>query len=684
VQIDYHCGDEMGFESFNYIAIKMIVCWSIKILSLIPRYLTWTTSRFVRPAPVSDSISVTNLFIKRIPSDILAAHQPIQQIYHQHTQPKARWATITRKALIITLSLICLSRIIPSLYASTPEPLLIFEPEAIEIPLHFGDNRFFRFSALFTYNSLTNTLFFRFSREDSTMQEINLTTRKTRERMLPTLPENITRMQVHPRNNDIYFWDEAVGRVYRSSEDGSLERIDNSFEHRNQFNHTGWMDHQGRIYAFGGYGLFTQKSFVTRFSELTGEWFMLRVEDESEMPKPQEYARVVPDLVRQQVYILGEDALHNDVPRYGPRESVTSDLGMWRFDYVAGRWHYLSNFPWRLNYSFRMLNSMHPGGDFMLMPVWVSDTRRDIVAWFPETGAYKFLSELGVRVTEGDPLQSIFWSEADQAYYLFYYSFAFNTLNIKLFFHRITIPDPDAFTRAYGTVPLEAGSAGQGSTYARFVMLGLVIITLVIWFMRGKKSPLESLGDSSAEKNGADDVASGVAPGTHSEDHIPPLVSNETMLADDEDFPATEDPDSLFAEADSIISQKHTGEPLVSIRKETKDNICVLISSRGVRTEVLNPLENRILNLMIDDFLSDPNCYTETDDMDEFLIPNHPSPDYIRRVRNITLERIAELLGLAAGKSTPDRFILRRKSANDKRKFEYRLNARLIRIEPGE
>jgi hypothetical protein len=78
-----------------------------------------------------------------------------------------------------------------------------------------------------------------------------------------------------PTGSFIYFWDTGVGRVYTFDlTSGILSRIDQSFNHKNQFNHAAFVDQQSRINAMGGYGLWTYKNYKTRFTEEDLEWIM--------------------------------------------------------------------------------------------------------------------------------------------------------------------------------------------------------------------------------------------------------------------------------------------------------------------------------------------------------------------------------------------------------------------------
>ena len=71
-------------------------------------------------------------------------------------------------------------------------------------------------------------------------------------------------------NGRLFFVYKAIGEVYELKND-TLQRIDHSFKHENQYNHS-LFEHNNRIYAFGGYGLFTFKNILVYFDDVSREW----------------------------------------------------------------------------------------------------------------------------------------------------------------------------------------------------------------------------------------------------------------------------------------------------------------------------------------------------------------------------------------------------------------------------
>ncbi len=70
----------------------------------------------------------------------------------------------------------------------------------------------------------------------------------------------------------LHFVERGCGRVLRF-DNGTLERIDHSFSHRNQYDALIVSFHD-TLYCIGGYGFFTVKDHVTYFDEGLGQWFL--------------------------------------------------------------------------------------------------------------------------------------------------------------------------------------------------------------------------------------------------------------------------------------------------------------------------------------------------------------------------------------------------------------------------
>lgn len=73
-------------------------------------------------------------------------------------------------------------------------------------------------------------------------------------------------------HNQLHFVERGCGRVFKFNK-GSIERIDRSFSHRNQFDAL-VVEIRDTLFCIGGYGFFTVKDHVTYFDEGMGQWFL--------------------------------------------------------------------------------------------------------------------------------------------------------------------------------------------------------------------------------------------------------------------------------------------------------------------------------------------------------------------------------------------------------------------------
>lgn len=85
-----------------------------------------------------------------------------------------------------------------------------------------------------------------------------------------------------------YLVDKGCGEVYEFRND-SIVRIDNSFQHKNQFNSCPFV-YKDEIYYFGGYGLFTFKNILTKFDFKTKEWEIIKYSNYKNVPEPRDHS----------------------------------------------------------------------------------------------------------------------------------------------------------------------------------------------------------------------------------------------------------------------------------------------------------------------------------------------------------------------------------------------------------
>lgn len=92
-------------------------------------------------------------------------------------------------------------------------------------------------------------------------------------------------------------------------------------------------------------------------------------------------------------------------------------------------------------------------------------------------------------------------------------------------------------------------------------------------------------------------------------------------------------------------------------------------------------LECKLLELLAEATASGQPVIS-SDTIDRLLIPNHPSPDYIRKTRNQTRKRLEEILQDVFPASEP--YILAERDVIDKRKTKLQLNPKLVTVSRPE
>ncbi len=127
------------------------------------------------------------------------------------------------------------------------------------------------------------------------------------------------------------------GLMYKLSQK-KIERIDKSFDHKNQFGSAAFML-DGTVYLYGGYGMWTFKNYFTYFDVNLKEWELLEIESSpNETPKGR--TNFVWQLKDNLFYIgmgFGESIDKGN-------SLATSNVDdFWRFDFNTKRWIKLGN-----------------------------------------------------------------------------------------------------------------------------------------------------------------------------------------------------------------------------------------------------------------------------------------------------------------------------------------------------
>ncbi|MCH7523598.1 MAG: hypothetical protein IIC74_00970 [Bacteroidetes bacterium] len=144
------------------------------------------------------------------------------------------------------------------------------------------------------------------------------------------LPKNIPLkdFKAVKHKGQTYIVDKGCGPVFKF-ENNSLNRIDKSFRHRNQFNASVFV-YNDKIHFFGGYGMFTDKNIVTYFDEEMGDWLELPI-NSKEKPLPRSSCFSV--LIGDELYIwngsVKDDIIFAD---------AINDNTVWKLNLKNNKW----------------------------------------------------------------------------------------------------------------------------------------------------------------------------------------------------------------------------------------------------------------------------------------------------------------------------------------------------------
>lgn len=129
----------------------------------------------------------------------------------------------------------------------------------------------------------------------------------------------------------------GCGEVYDFRND-SIIRIDNSFQHKNQFNASTFV-YNDEIYYFGGYGLFTFKNILTRFDFKTKEWELVKYKNYKNIPPARDKA--ISFIKGNYLYLLSGFTENYDTDQVTGNGKQLFDI--WRLNLTTKIWKYLGD-----------------------------------------------------------------------------------------------------------------------------------------------------------------------------------------------------------------------------------------------------------------------------------------------------------------------------------------------------
>jgi hypothetical protein len=432
-------------------------------------------------------------------------------------------------------------------------------------------------------------------------------------------------MGYSPFHETLMFWDAAVGRVFQRFGRDNYQRIDRSSDHRNQYDHAPWIDHQtGHIYAFGGYGNFLRKNMITKFDPVQLAWNIENMEDYLHHPVPTTNGIVIQDRHNGKVFIITHKELMSDgIPEmFKDGSELVRHEAVWEYMQQDNRWfrRHIIDASKQQQLFYVHQQSFHPNGRFFLLPVndidfqlLLYDTRKhrffDTRSILPESS---MSDVIGAKLT---------WCDRDEVFYAMLAQHPGDSQTNIFQLYRISIPDPDVFLKRVRAESLATGNYIDVLTILGLLGSGLLLMGF-IWYRRKEKQSkaLKALDNLSV---------------------TPKFVIR-------------------FTADGNLAGIEYSGRHVTGFHEIDRTFLCLLAANS--RTS--------------DSFVS-------ADTIDETLWPNHPNPDHSRRVRATMLNRIERIFQEIAPHIPTDPhsgIILRRPATSDKRKFEYRLNDEYVTV----
>ena len=129
----------------------------------------------------------------------------------------------------------------------------------------------------------------------------------------------------------------GCGEVYEFRND-SIIRIDNSFQHKNQFDSCPFV-YKDEIYYFGGYGLFTFKNILTKFDFKTKEWELVKYNDYKNIPEPRQSA--LSFLKEDYLYIISGYSDDYETNQTTGTSKILTDI--WKLNLKTKKWSFIGN-----------------------------------------------------------------------------------------------------------------------------------------------------------------------------------------------------------------------------------------------------------------------------------------------------------------------------------------------------
>jgi len=454
----------------------------------------------------------------------------------------------------------------------------------------------------------------------------------------------INDMAYDTKNQRLIFWDRGVGRVVIRDDSGKYHRLDHSFDQRNQYGHLGWFDSgTGRIYAFGGYGLFTSKNIVTYYDPTGEEWFLLDITDPEIAPK-------------RQTGVMGIFDSKNNI-MYSIAATQDDRNALWQLSIAQKSWKVIGYLNPRLEkYTSKFFTLDYWYHDFIpskhLAFFSTIDLEKQnelrLMIFDTQSGKLAFLPLQSQALPTGVECANVLWSPTTQSLILVLWQYMPSREDFKAAIYTIPLENLDKLSRYVDTQKNHLLSpapvlANNETSHLFYLIIGCLIGISVMFIV-----------DKTLRKRENDHVD---GDGAQTTKPVATEPSYETVTSDDQ-FGSVLPDSRLTILLKPPVRFYYNGDYIPDDLPEHENRLLLLLANRMLTS----------------------NEFVLTDEIDNALWPGHTSPDYVRKARNKTLERLETALQRIAPLDEGMEYILRRNYVYDNRKAEFGLNSKACRI----
>lgn len=473
-----------------------------------------------------------------------------------------------------------------------------------------------------------------------------------------SIDKDINYLAYDSLHNRLLMWDRGVGRVYEWTTKGKVKRIDHSFEQKNQFGHLAWLDPStDNIYAFGGYGLFSYKNFITYFSQSAQEWLLLKLPKSEIRPSPQTQASGVYNANKRILWMIGSAS----VARSGHilTSKPVNRKALWSFNVNTRHWQRVYILPENISTDTKGLdysNKLYPTyiralhlaifplirenniGNHVIKKQFLAayDTQHNVFSKLPLQKSY---------LPDHFTLINLFWVKNKKTLYVLGWRYLSDQQLEESVIYRIplqhlSVIKSNLTDHSFGKPSITSFVPPKHSPFningILILVIGFFTGGLISYFYFRKHRYTEMVTDS---------------PKTFPGNYKNYSTTHKKNIRQSQSRKIT------------IISDK---PPQIFL-----DNQKIEIDFTDKSEQLLQLLIKRTL---------DGKPHILTDEVDQIIWPDYNNLDYVRKLRNKTIEYLESIFQQIMPLENDDHYICRRNYIHDQRKIEYYLNPDYLTI----